>query len=244
MTPALDIIRFVSVSKCFRTEGRGEVWAIRDFNLNCAEGELTCVLGPSGCGKTTLLNILAGLIPWDAGHVELDGRISCVFQEPRLLPWLDVRRNVALVLEEKLPADGVRETVSRHLELTGMTEYAGYYPSQLSGGLKQRAALARAFAFPAEILLMDEPFKSLDFQARRRLIRDFLALWRCEVRTVVFVTHDIREALWMGDLVVLLSDKPVLVLRKHTISIPQEERWGHPQISGLEETWLKEFGGE
>ena len=222
----------------------GGLNVLEGLDLEFPTGKITAILGPSGCGKTTLLNILAGLIPWDAGHVELDGRISCVFQEPRLLPWLDVRRNVALVLEEKLPADAVRETVSRHLELTGMTEYAGYYPSQLSGGLKQRVSLARAFAFPAEILLMDEPFKSLDFQARRRLIRDFLALWRCEVRTVVFVTHDIREALWMGDLVVLLSDKPALVLRKHAISIPQEERWGHPQISGLEETWLKEFGGE
>ena len=214
------------------------------LDLEFPAGKITAILGSSGCGKTTLLNILAGLIPRDAGHVELDGRISCVFQEPRLLPWLNVSRNVALVLEEQLPADKVGETVARHLGLTGMTEYADFFPAQLSGGLKQRAALARAFAFPAEILLMDEPFKSLDFQARRRLIRDFLALWRRETRTVVFVTHDIREALWMGDKVVLLSEKPARVLREHSLSIPQEERWGHPQINGLEETWLQEFNNE
>lgn len=214
------------------------------LDLEFPAGKITAVLGSSGCGKTTLLNILAGLLPWEAGRVELDGGISYVFQEPRLLPWLDVRRNVALVLEEKLPAAAVGDAVARHLELTGLMEYAGFYPAQLSGGLKQRAALARAFAFPAEILLMDEPFKSLDFSARRRLIRDFLALWRREVRTVVFVTHDIREALWMGDRVVLLAGKPARVVQEHAIAIPQEERWGNREIMSLEEAWLKEFSDD
>jgi NitT/TauT family transport system ATP-binding protein len=212
-----------------------------DLTLEFPAGKITAILGPSGCGKTTLLNIIAGLTTPDIGKIELDGTVSYVFQEPRLLPWLTVWQNVALVLEEKLPAAELKGVVEQHLTAAGVKEYARFYPAQLSGGLKQRVALARAFAFPAGILLMDEPFKSLDLKARLQISRDFLALWRAAPRTVILVTHDVREAVLLGDKVVLLTEKPAQVLREMMISIPQEKRIGDPQITGMEQKLIIEL---
>jgi NitT/TauT family transport system ATP-binding protein len=191
----------------------GDLPVLQDLTLEFSKRRITTILGPSGCGKTTLLNILAGLVPADAGRVITATPVSYLFQEPRLLPWLTVRDNLNLVLEDRLPAAAVTPRVNQYLDAVGVTAYQHFYPGQLSGGLRQRVALARAFSFPADLLLMDEPFKSLDLKTRYRLIADFLELWRREPRAAVLVTHDVREAVMLGDQIVILADKPTTVLR-------------------------------
>jgi NitT/TauT family transport system ATP-binding protein len=195
-----------------------------DFSLEFPENEVTAILGPSGCGKTTLLNILAGLVRVDAGRVETEPETSYLFQEPRLLPWLSLRENIALVLADKLPAVASEARVDNCLAATGLAPYAEYLPNLVSGGMKQRAALARAFVYPSRLLLMDEPFKSQDLKTRHHLIELFLELWRAEPRTVITVTHDIQEALRLGNQVVVLSGKPVRIVERLRIDLPQEER--------------------
>jgi NitT/TauT family transport system ATP-binding protein len=191
----------------------GALAVLQDLTLEFPENRITAILGPSGCGKTTLLNILAGLIPVDRGQVTTLTPVSYLFQEPRLLPWLSVRENLNLVLRDQLPAAAVAPRVEQYLNAVGVAAYQHFYPGQLSGGLRQRVALARAFSFPADLLLMDEPFKSLDLKTRYRLITDFLELWRRQPRTVVFVTHDVKEAVLLGELIVILADKPTAVVR-------------------------------
>jgi NitT/TauT family transport system ATP-binding protein len=183
-----------------------------DFTLEFPKSRITAILGPSGCGKTTLLHILAGLVRPDRGRVYSASQVSYLFQEPRLLPWLTVRENLALVLRDKIDLSGWDERIDRYLQAVGIANYQKFYPAQLSGGLRQRAALARAYSYPAPLLLMDEPFKSLDVKTRFRLIADFLRLWEEEPRTVVTVTHDIREAVLLGDEIVVLSDKPAAIV--------------------------------
>jgi NitT/TauT family transport system ATP-binding protein len=213
-----------------------------DLTLEFPAGKITAILGPSGCGKTTLLNILAGLTVPDSGTVKLDGPVSYVFQEPRLLPWLTVWQNVALVLEEILDREEIKKAVRQYLTAVGVNEYSHFFPVQLSGGLKQRVALARAFAYPADVLLMDEPFKSLDLKARLQISRDFLALWRAAPRTVILVTHDVREAVLLGDKVVLLTEKPAQVRREMEILVPQEERTGgNPKLVEIERRLISEL---
>jgi NitT/TauT family transport system ATP-binding protein len=191
----------------------GVLSVLQDFSLEFPENRITAILGPSGCGKTTFLNILAGLVPADRGQVSTVTPVSYLFQEPRLLPWLSVRENLRLVLQDRLPAAAVGPRVEQYLNAVGMAAYQNFYPGQLSGGLRQRVALARAFSFPADLLLMDEPFKSLDLKIRYRLIADFLKLWRQQPRTVALVTHDVKEAVLLGDRIVILADKPAGVLR-------------------------------
>jgi NitT/TauT family transport system ATP-binding protein len=191
----------------------GALTVLQDLTLEFPENRITAILGPSGCGKTTLLNILAGLIPVDRGRVTTITPVSYLFQEPRLLPWLSVRENLNLVLRDQLPAAVVAPRVEQYLNAVGVAAYQHFYPGQLSGGLRQRVALARAFSFPADLLLMDEPFKSLDLKTRYRLITDFLELWRRQPRTVVLVTHDVKEAVLLGELIVILADKPTAVVR-------------------------------
>jgi NitT/TauT family transport system ATP-binding protein len=191
----------------------GNLAVLQDLTLEFPEKRITAILGPSGCGKTTLLNILAGLVPVTAGRVVTTTPVSYLFQEPRLLPWLTVRENLDLVLRDRLPAATVTSRVEQYLDAVGVAAYRDFFPGQLSGGLRQRVALARAYSFPADLLLMDEPFKSLDLKVRYRLITDFLGLWQQQPRTVVLVTHDVKEAVLLGDRIVILADKPTTVAR-------------------------------
>ncbi|WP_461206752.1 ABC transporter ATP-binding protein [Clostridium sp. DL1XJH146] len=186
-------------------------WILRNLNLNISKNEIVSILGPSGCGKTTLLNIISGLIEYDEGKVIVDKskKISYLFQEPRLLEWKTVFENVEFVVKNKIEnSKERREKVEEYLESVGMIEYKNYYPNKISGGMKQRTALARAFVFPSQILLMDEPFKSLDLQLRFNLIKYFKKLWQKENRTVMFVTHDIQSSIQIGDRIVIMSSKP------------------------------------
>lgn len=202
----------------------GQLKVFQDLTLEFPEGQITAVLGPSGCGKTSILKILAGLIQANQGTVVSTTKVGFIFQEPRLLPWLNIYENIALTLEDKLPATEITVQIERYLQAVGLLEYRDFYPGQLSGGMKQRAAMARAFSYPAELLLMDEPFKSLDLKTRYRLVSDFLVIWRQRPNTVVMVTHDVKEAVWLGDQILILSEKPARLVEKFPNRIPFESR--------------------
>ena len=194
------------------------------------ENEFLCVCGPSGCGKTTLLDILAGILKPSQGQVLIDGQpvdpkhdsISFVFQEPSTLPWLNVRDNVAtgLRIKQAPPAERSRK-VEEIIEIVGLRGYEDYYPHQISGGMKQRVAIARAFAIDADLILMDEPFVSLDQPTRERMQREVLHTWEHRRRTVVFVTHNLEEAVFLGDRVVVLSAKPARIVATVDVKLPR-----------------------
>lgn len=213
MGAALPSLRFRAVSKRFRTAAR-DVWALRELDLCCEPGRLTCVLGPSGCGKTTLLRLAAGLDQPTAGEVLLDGadarvpgRLGLVSQEGGLFPWRTALANVALGLEiQALPRRERLARARRTLRAVGLPlETERCFPHELSGGMRQRVVLARALCPDPKVLLMDEPFASLDEPTRHRLQEQLLALCADRARTVLFVTHSIDEALFLADRIVVLA---------------------------------------
>ncbi len=215
-------LEVVGVSKSFSGSGRGRGprnLALRDVSVSIAPSEFVSIVGPSGCGKTTLLRIMAGLLTADNGSVLIDGEPvsgptigrSVVFQRPALLPWASTIDNVAIGLRFR----GVKRQerlrrAQKWLDTVGLLEYASHLPSQLSGGMQQRAALARALVLDAPILLMDEPFASLDAITRRLLHEELLNIWRDEsaTRSAVFITHNVDEAVLLGDRVIIMSPSP------------------------------------
>jgi sulfonate transport system ATP-binding protein len=214
----IDIAR---VSKAFTTT-RGVTAALHELNLTIARGELVCLVGPSGCGKTTLLNLVAGLERPDAGAVRVGGRAvdgpgpdrGVMFQEAALFPWLTVGGNVAFGLrEQRVPAAERERRVLRWIDRVGMTRFVRANVHELSGGMRQRVALARALALEPEILLMDEPFGALDARSREQLQRMLVEIWRATAKTIVFVTHDMAEAVRLGSRVIVLAARPARVQR-------------------------------
>jgi NitT/TauT family transport system ATP-binding protein len=204
--------------------------AVLDFNLEIEPGEFVCLLGPSGCGKSTLLNAIAGLFRPTAGGVYLDGEKvekpaaerGMVFQQPTLLPWKTVRDNVALgPLLNGHSALEAASTARSFLALVGLGGYENYYPSQLSGGMQQRVGIVRALANYPRVLLMDEPFGALDAQTRATMQEMLLAIWSEFRMTVLFVTHDIEEAIFLGDRVVVMSASPGRILDTMPVDLPR-----------------------
>ncbi|MFL1378948.1 MULTISPECIES: ABC transporter ATP-binding protein [unclassified Nocardiopsis] len=213
--------------------GPAPVEAVRDLTFELAEGELVCLVGPSGCGKTTLLKCIAGLMAPTSGTVELAGEpvlspppgMAVVFQEygRSLFAWMSVRANVELPLKEKkLPRARREELVAESLEAVGLTAFADAYPWQLSGGMQQRVAIARAIAYEPQVLLMDEPFAAVDAQTRADLEDLVRAIWQRLGVTVLFVTHDIDEAVYLGERVLVLSNSPTVVQDDITVDLPEE----------------------
>lgn len=192
---------------------------IKDFNIQFTEGIITCILGPSGCGKTTLLNLIGGILQPDSGQCSgfTDRKISYIFQEPRLLPWKTVRGNIEFVLPDELASTERKEKADELIRRVNLCEFADYYPGQLSGGMKQRVSIARAFASSSDIILMDEPLNGLDFSLKQNMLKWFSQIWQADRRTVIFVTHDIDEALAIGNEVYVFSQAPVRVVSHHVI---------------------------
>ena len=227
--------------KTYKSESGGlSIEVFNELSLAVPVREITVILGPSGCGKTTLLNIIAGLISQDSGEIicdAVDKLISFIFQEPRLLPWVSVSRNIDLVLQTVFPdKDQRRERIVRFLGLVGLSDSVEMFPGELSGGMKQRVSIARAFAYPSNLILMDEPFQSLDLKLRIELIRAYTRLWERDPRTTLLVTHDVREALLLADTIHLLSDRPAEVVESFEVKTDRSDRFlGDEALLALEQ---------
>lgn len=206
----------------------GDLKVLDNISIDFLENKVTCILGPSGCGKTTLLNILSSIIEPDSGIVQgfQDKSISYVFQEDRLLEWRTVEENLTFVLKDKFSEKEIKGLVKKYLEMVGLYEYKNYYPTKLSGGMRQRVSIARAFAYPSKILIMDEAFKSLDIASKEGLMKYFYELIKIDKRTVIYVTHDIEEAAILGDTIIIITEKPARVKKVLENNIPEEDRWG------------------
>jgi NitT/TauT family transport system ATP-binding protein len=248
-TGRTEILKISHLSRSF-----GKLAVLKDVNFSIYSREILCVLGPSGCGKTTLLRLLAGLIPFDEGQVILNGgetagrrlnqlETGMVFQEPRLLPWRTVFANVALPFELMGTAidTGVKQTISGALELVGMPDFTGNYPHELSGGMRQRVSLARAMATNPRMLFLDEPLTGLDVQSRSEFMEQILRVWEDKRITLLWVTHDLREAIRIADRIIVLSRRPGTVVATLPVRHPRREQSGGPEELELEATLRKLF---
>ena len=227
-----DYLSARNVSIAYAT-GRGSdiVLAVDNVDFALRRGELVCIVGPSGCGKTTLLNAVAGFLPISAGDLTLNGRPitqpgperAMVFQQPGLLPWRDVLHNVTYGLEMsgRLRGREARERAQSLLDLVGLGDFARAYPRQLSGGMQQRVNLARALAVEPELLLLDEPFASVDAQTRESLQVELLGICKRAHVTALFVTHDIGEAVFLADRVCIFSRRPGRIVKEVAVTLPE-----------------------
>lgn len=204
-----------------------EILIFEDFNLTIEEKRITCILGSSGIGKTTLLNVISGITEADSGDFsDFRGKnFSYIFQEPRLLGWKTVYSNISFPLKNLFSKEQIRQITNKYIDIVGLSNFRDYYPDRISGGMMQRVSIARAFAYPSEILIMDEPFKSLDMKLKKNLINSFIELWETDHRTVIFVTHDVEEAAYIGNDIFILKDSlPTSVKKDLHIDLPQKER--------------------
>lgn len=192
---------------------------LEDISFDLKKGEIVCLLGPSGSGKTTLLNLMAGLLQPDQGQCQITGQVAYVFQEDRLLGWKNVLENVMFVRARR---DLVKAKAI--LEKMGLIDFWDYYPAQLSGGMKQRVAMARAFYAEGDLLLMDEPFQSLDIELRLHLLRELIALWEVRKNTILFVTHSLEEAILLGHRILILSGVPSKIKKEFKVEQAPAER--------------------
>ena len=219
-----------NVNLTFRPPNRGPVNALKGFDIDVNEGEFLSIVGPSGCGTSTFLNVLLGLIKPDSGDLRMHGKPiagpgqdrAMVFQEFGLLPWRTVLNNIELGLELKgVPAQTRRKTSEHFIEMVGLTGFEGHYPHELSGGMKQRVGLARALATDPDVLLMDEPFAALDAQTRDLMQVELLRIWQEARKTVLFVTHQIDEAIYLSDRVMVMTKRPGHAKKIFPIDLPR-----------------------
>ena len=229
---------FKRVHKAFKQKGQ-TVQALRDINFEVAEGEFVCVIGPSGCGKSTLVSLVAGLEFPDSGQVFEDSKIVegrspdrlVVFQEAALFPWLTVLENVAFGLKIKGVSES--ERIQKSLEaikMVHLSRFVNAHPHELSGGMKQRAVIARALVMDPKILLMDEPFAALDAQTRNMLQEELQAIWQKTRKTIIFVTHNVREATFLSDRVFEITARPGTIKNEYPIHIPRPRREQDPSL--------------
>jgi len=214
------MIKLINVSKKYN-----DLEILKDFNISFERNKITCLFGPSGVGKTTIANIIAGIVPIDEGKIEgIDNSLfSYVFQEPRLLKWYSVYDNIDFVLKDVYPPDNRVNIINNYLNMVGLTEYKNYKINALSGGMEQRVSLARAFAYPSDILIMDEPFKGLDFKLKQEMISLFKSMWHKSKRTVIFITHQVDEAVILSHTIYKLNKRPVSIENRIDVSNNTED---------------------
>lgn len=245
----MAVIEVTGVSKTYEdpTNGR-KTRTLEHVSLSAKENDFLILLGPSGCGKSTLLNIIAGLVSYDSdgGEVRVEGKrvtgpnprlMAYMFQDPVLYPWRTVLRNVEFGLE----ALGIdkrtrRERAFKYLRLVGLEDFADYYPRQLSGGMAQRVAICRSLALETDIILMDEPFGALDEQSRIILGDELVEIWRKVRRTVVFVTHSLTEAVYLGERIAVFSARPGRIKVEVNNPLPRPRQLGEPEFSRMVDT--------
>jgi NitT/TauT family transport system ATP-binding protein len=245
------VLKFRNVSKTFRSD-RGSVVALDSLSLDVRDGEFLTIVGPSGCGKSTLLNILVGLELPSEGEIFLDGRdavdrkaVGYVMQNDNLYPWRTLRENVEFPLELRGYSPSDRRDISqRYLEKVRLADFGDRYPYELSGGMRQRGNIVRALSFSPRILIMDEPFGPLDAQTRLLLQNLLLDLWAEERKTIVFITHDLHEAIALGDRVVVLTARPGRIKSVHSVDIPRPRKLRHLHENATYRALLTRIGDE
>jgi NitT/TauT family transport system ATP-binding protein len=218
-----------SVSVHFQTEDY-EVVALDNINLQVQENEFVCIMGPSGCGKTTILNLIAGFVRPTSGRVEIGGRPvikpgpdrAVVFQDDAVFPWMTVEENIGFSQRVQGKSEReIKETTDRYVELVGLQEFRKAWPKQLSGGMKKRVDLARGYAANPEVLLLDEPFGALDIMTKEYLQEELHKVWLAAPRTIIFVTHDLEEALFLGDRVIVMTPRPGRIDSIYELNFPK-----------------------
>lgn len=213
----MSVLEVKNVSKAYPNRKGDEARVVlRDINLTIEENEFICIVGPSGGGKTTLLNLMAGFEKPNAGHLyyrgeEITGTSrsrGVVFQEFSLMPWMNVLKNVMFSVDDNIKSSEQKAIAEKYIEMVGLSEFKDQRPSNLSGGMKQRVAIARTLAMEPDVMLMDEPFSALDEQTRKKLDHDILDLWKNNKRTIVFITHNIDEAMFLATRIIMISSSP------------------------------------
>ncbi|MFL9924696.1 ABC transporter ATP-binding protein [Herbaspirillum lusitanum] len=234
-------IRITGVNKVFKSDER-EVVALKDINLDIPDGQFVCLLGPSGCGKSTLLNAIAGFALPSSGQITTGGQLvsepgpdrGMVFQEYALFPWMTVEQNVAFGLEIKgVKKADIQTRVTQLLDKLGLIDFRSRFPKDLSGGMRQRVAIARVLALDSPIMLMDEPFGALDALTRRNLQDELLRIWDEFKKTIVFVTHSIEEAIYLADRIVVMTYRPGTIKRDITVTLPRLRDPADPEFNAL-----------
>jgi NitT/TauT family transport system ATP-binding protein len=235
--PGTAAVQITDVSKAYRT-GRTALLALDDVSMTVADGEFVCIIGASGCGKSTLLNLVAGLDRPSAGTIDTGSRrVGLMFQEPALFPWLTAARNVELALQARgVPRAARRAQTAELLDTVRLSAFADKRPHELSGGMRQRVAMARALAQDADVLLMDEPFGALDAMTRDLLHEELERICSERTLTVLFVTHNVREAARLGDRVIVLSSRPGRIIAEYPVPREGKRRIDSPQVSELAAT--------
>ena len=222
----------------------GAVEVLREISVQIEDGEFVALVGPSGCGKTTLLNILSGDDSASSGSVDRQSRVRMVYQQDGLFPWQTVSENIALGLRHIIDPAELRRQITQLVRLIQLEGFEDHYPHQLSGGMRQRVELARALAGESDILLLDEPFSSLDYLTRLRLRHELARLLHERPRTVVLVTHDIEEAAQLADRVIVLTERPAHIRRELRIRAPRPRDLTHPEVVQATRIILAELGIE
>jgi NitT/TauT family transport system ATP-binding protein len=240
----VGIITLQDVSKEYVLPGGERLRVLDRINFGIAHGTFNSILGPSGCGKSTILNLIAGLDQHTSGSLLVAGkpRIGFVFQQPCLLNWRTIVENVELPLEsEAMDAAERRRIANRYLGLVGLRGYENYYPLKLSGGMQQRASIARALAIEPEILLMDEPFSGLDEWTARKMRQELMRIWQETRKTIVFVTHSISEAVFLSQQILIVSPKPAKVFKTVSVDLPYPRDYGNLQLFEIETRLTRDF---
>jgi NitT/TauT family transport system ATP-binding protein len=237
-------IQISNVSKIFRTGGN-EIIALDNINLGIQPGEFICLLGPSGCGKSTLLNAIAGFSSPTSGTITVDRKTvqkpgpdrGMVFQEYALFPWMTVEKNIAFGLEiKKMPKAHINEKVNALLKMLNLQDFRERYPKDLSGGMRQRVAIARVLALDSPIMLMDEPFGALDSLTRRNLQDELLRIWMELKKTIIFVTHSIEESIYLADRIVVMTYRPGKIKKEVNVTMPRQRDPSSVEFNELKKT--------
>jgi ABC-type nitrate/sulfonate/bicarbonate transport system ATPase subunit len=225
----MPTIKISQLNKSYESSDGEQTSALENINLEIQDGEFVCIVGPSGCGKSTLLEITAGLLSHTSGEILLDGKpvnkpsrdIGVVFQDASLYPWKTVRKNIALGMDiAKIPKEEQEKRLEKYIKLVNLSGFENSYPSQLSGGMRQRAGIARALVMNPKVLLMDEPFSAVDHLTRCTLQDELVHIRQEEKRTIFFVTHDLNEAVYLADRVILLTPRPGKIQQEYKVTAP------------------------
>lgn len=224
------------------TKYYGDLLVLNDINFEIYKGELLCIVGPTGCGKTTFLNCLSRFIPITAGSIDVDGQpadpkihnIAFVFQEVSAIPWLTVEDNIRFGLRiKRLPEAEIDKRVDDMLDIVGLARYRTYYPQQLSASMEQRVVIARNFAIDPDLLLMDEPYGQLDVKLRYYLEDELMRIWKELGSTVAFITHNIEEAVYLAERILILSPKPATIKEEVIVNLPHPRQYDDPEFVRL-----------